>query len=76
MLLQHLGINKNGSGYAFGWYGETDASITKLKDGVATTDVSLAVGDYLEVSLLQNSGASINLIAADSHNWFSVHRVA
>ena len=71
-----VGINKNGSGYAFGWYGETDASITKLKDGVATTDVSLAVGDYLEVSLLQNSGASINLIAADSHNWFSVHRVA
>lgn len=67
---------KNGAEYSIGtrWYAQV--AHTGLARTSVSTTVSLLAGEYIDIRVIHNQGASINLAANPLHNHMSVYRVA
>lgn len=67
---------KNGSGDAtmLRWY--SAAAITAYNHTIGAMDINLSAGDYIDIRVLHNQGASVDLHNDAQFNVLSVHRVA
>jgi hypothetical protein len=66
---------KNGStGYALD-YKEILATTSSYMTVSGSMDLYLVAGDFIQITSLQNSGASRTFEPSGSHNWVSIHRV-
>jgi len=71
-----VAVFKNGSVLAtLGLFPEKVVNSVAVSIPCSTRQVRLLAGDYIDIRVNQNSGASLSLVAATTRNWVSIKKV-